>query len=223
MAGDLDGAIASFRTATTLAPADERLWSGLGGLYLAAGRRDDARRAFERSLSLRPNYAALSNFGSLRYEDRDYAGAADLYRRALAVDPRDFRLWGNLGDALAAVPAPKADVAASYADAERRAVRYTSIRADDAQAWALLGWYRANLGQRDAARDALARAEALGSEPAEVAFLGAQALALLGQTDAARARLDRARAGGIPTRRLLASPVLRPLLPTLATTTESPS
>lgn len=221
--GDLDGAIAAFRTATTYAPGDERLWSGLGGLYLAAGRRDDARRAFERSLALRPNYAALSNYGSLRYEDRDYADAADLYRRALAVDARDFRLWGNLGDALAAARAPQAEVARSYVGAEERAKRYTSIRADDAQAWALLGWYRANLGRGAASREALARAESLGSEPAEVAFMSAQALAVLGDSDGARARLDRARAGGIAARRLLASPVLRPLVTTDPSGKESSS
>ncbi|TZF91166.1 tetratricopeptide repeat protein, partial [Cognatilysobacter lacus] len=221
--GDLPGAIAAFRTATALAPGDERLWSGLGGLYLAAGRRIDARRAFERSLALRPNYAALSNFGSLRYEDRDYARAADLYRRALAVDPRDFRLWGNLGDALSALGAPASDIAAAYVGAHDRAVRYTSVRADDAQAWALLAWYRANLRKPEQARDALARAESLGSEPAEVAFMGAQALAVLGDRDAARARLDRARAGGIDTRRMLASPVLRPLVSPTASRKESTS
>ena len=33
---------------------------------------------------------------------------------------------------------------------------------------------------------------------------------------------DRARAGGITTQRMLASPALRPLLPTLASTRESP-
>jgi TolB-like protein/DNA-binding winged helix-turn-helix (wHTH) protein/tetratricopeptide (TPR) repeat protein len=213
LAGDVDGAIAAFRTGTVLAPGDERLWSGLGGLYLAAGRRDDARKAFERSLALRPNYAALSNYGSLRYEDRDYAGAAELYRRALAVDSRDFRLWGNLGDAQSAMGAPASDTTASYSAAAERAARYTAIRADDAQAWALLGWYRANLRRPGEARTALDRAESLGSEPAEVAFLVAQALAVLGDGDGARARLDRARAGGIPTRRMLASPVLRPLLP----------
>jgi DNA-binding winged helix-turn-helix (wHTH) protein/TolB-like protein/Tfp pilus assembly protein PilF len=221
LGGDLDGAIAAYRTAATLAPADERLWSGLGGLYLAAGRRDEARAAFERSLALRPNYAALSNYGSLRYEDRDYAGAADLYRRALAVDPRDFRLWGNLGDAQSAMGAPAPDIAAAYGGAADRAARYTAIRADDAQAWALLAWYRANLSRAASAREALARAESLGSEPAEVAFLGAQALAVLGDGDGARAHMDRARAGGIPTRRMQASPVLRALLPVVASRKES--
>lgn len=224
LAGDLDGAIAAFRTATALAPGDERLWSGLGGLYLVAGRRPQAAQAFERSLALRPNYAALSNYGSLLYETRDYARAATLYRQALAVDPRDFRLWGNLGDALAATRAPTADVASAYRDAATRAARYTAIRADDAQAWALLAWYRANLRLPADARAALGRAESLGSEPAEVAFLGAQALALLGDTDAARARLDRARAGGVGADRILASPVLRPLAtPSPLPRQESPS
>lgn len=210
--GDVAAAVASFRTATALAPDDEGLWSSLGGLYLATGDETRATDAFERSLAVRPNYAALSNYGSLRYEARDYRRAAELYRHAAELDPGDFRIWGNLGDALAAVPANARQARASYRRAAALAERYTGIRNDDAQAFALLGWYRANLGDRTGAREALARAEALGSEPGEVAFLGAQTFALLDDDRGARERLVQARAGGISRSRLDASPQLGPLL-----------
>jgi tetratricopeptide (TPR) repeat protein len=211
--GDLPGALASYRRAAELAPGDERLWSSLGGLLLASGDDAGARIAFERSLAVRPNYAALSNFGSLRYEAREYAEAEDLYRRAADVDPADFRLWGNLGDATAAQPGQAARARPAYERAAAMAARYIAIRADDAQALALLAWYRANLGDGEGARAALARAEGLGTEPGEVAFLGAQVHALLGERDAARRRIDAAVRHGIAPRRLAASPMLAPLLP----------
>lgn len=211
LAGDLEGAIGAYRTATSLAPEDERLWSSLGGLYLASDDRARAAEAFERSLSVRSNYAALSNYGSLRYEAGAYAEAGGLYRQAAALEPSDFRVWGNLGDALSASGDPAAALAA-YRRGEALAERYTAIRPDDAQALALLAWYRANLGDAAAARALLSRAEALGSEPGEVAFLAAQAKALLGQPAAARVQLERAAQAGVSDSRLAASPVLAPLL-----------
>jgi hypothetical protein len=82
---------------------------------------------------------------------------------------------------------------------------------------ALLAWYRANVGEEPAAREALARAEALSTERGEIAFLGAQTFALLGDTAAARERLEQARAHDIPLQRIQASPVLRPLSHGVAT------
>lgn len=211
--GDLPGAIASYRRATELAPGDERLWSSLGGLLLASGDAAGAKAAFERSLAVRPNYAALSNYGSLRFEAREYAEAEALYRRAADIDPADFRLWGNLGDAASAQPGQSYRARSAYERAARMARDYVAIRADDAQALALLAWYRASLGDVEGARSALARAEGLGTEPGEVAFLGAQVHVLLGEREGARRRIDAATRHGIPTRRLAASPTLAPLMP----------
>lgn len=91
------------------------------------------------------------------------------------------------------------------------AERYVGIKSDDAQALGLLAWYRANLGEDKAARESLARAEAMATERGEVAFLGAQALALIGDAKGARLRVAQARAADIPAQRIQASPVLRRL------------
>jgi len=212
LAGDLPAAIASFRTATGLQPDDEGAWSSLGGLYLTTGDAVRAGEAFERSLAIKPSYAALSNYGSLKYESGAYAEAADLYRHAAELDPEDFRIWGNIGDALSALPGTSPQARGPYQRAADRADRYLGIKSDDAQALALLGWYRANLGEAAAARELLTRAETMQTERGEVAFWGAQALALLGDAAGAHERLARARAADVPLQRIRASPLLRRLI-----------
>lgn len=212
LAGDLDAAIDAFRTATVLLPDDADLWASLGGLYLAHGEIDHAAAAFQRSLTLDPGYGALSNFGTLRYEQRDYADAADLYRRAADLEPGDFRIWGNLGDALSASPATATQAREPYRRAADLAAGYVDVRGDDAQALALLAWYRANLGETELAVQRLRQAAELAGDSAEVAFFNAQTLALLGDADGARRWLAQARGAGIPVQRVRASPPLRRLL-----------
>ena len=73
----------------------------------------------------------------------------------------------------------------------------------------MLGWYRAQLGQRDASLHLLQQAEALGREPGEVAILKAQALAVLGLHEQAREALQAARAAGVPQSRIASHAVFR--------------
>lgn len=209
--GDLPRAIASYRAAATLQPDDAAPWSSLGGLYLAQGDVVRAGDAFSRSLAIKPSYSALSNLGTLKYGQGAYADAAALYRRAAELDPDDYRVWGNIGDALSAEPATAAQAREAYQRAANMVQRYSEIKHDDAQALGLLAWYRANLGQVQGAREAIVRAEGLSSERGEVALLAAQTLTLLGDVDAARERLALAREHGIPMQRIQASPVLRGL------------
>lgn len=210
--GDKRKAIEGFVTAATLAPDDEDLWASLGGLYMVSGDSVRAADAYTRSLAIKPNYAALTNLGSLRYEQGSYADAAELYRRAAQVDASDYRIWGNLGDALSALPATASQAREPYERAARMAQQYVDIKPSDAHAIAVLAWYRANLGQEREARELIGRAQALGAEPGEVAFWAAQSLAVLGDAEGARTWLQRASEGGINTQRLQASPVLKPLL-----------
>lgn len=210
--GDLAGAIESYRVAAGLLPGDAELWSSLGGLYMVNGDNANAIQALERSVAIRPSYGALSNLGTLRYETGAYAEAVDLYRHAAELDPKDYRLWGNLGDALSAQPGQAAPAAQAYEQAARMAEAYVGVKGGDAQAQVWLGWYLANLGQADAARRHLAQAEELATERGEVAFVASQTLALLGDERGARTRLERARAEGIPAQRIRSAPALRPLV-----------
>jgi TolB-like protein/DNA-binding winged helix-turn-helix (wHTH) protein/Flp pilus assembly protein TadD len=211
LSGNLPAAIEAYRIATTLSPDDATLWSTLGGLYYYSGENPSAAEAFQHSLKIKPSYGALSNLGTLRYGEGRYADAAMLFRQAAELNADDFRVFGNIGDALAALPASAAQARESYRRAAELAGRYVELKDDDAQAMALLAWYRANLGDADAARQWLAKAEALKTDEAEVALFAAQTFALLNDVDAARTRLARARSLQVPEQRIRASPVLRQL------------
>ena len=80
---------------------------------------------------------------------------------------------------------------------------------DDALALAALGWYRAQLGERDGALESLRRAEALGLESGEVAVFKAAALAVLGQREQAQVALQAARKAGVPESRIATHAVFR--------------
>lgn len=209
LAGDLPSAIASYRKAIELRPDNAELWNMLGAMHMNAGDNASASRALERSIAIKPDYAALSNLGELKYQAGDHAAAAALHRRATALEPNDFMPWGNLGDALLAREATAGQARAAYSEAAERAQRYVDIKSDDAKALAALGWYRANLGQPDLARELIRRSEALGSEPTEVALFNAQTLVALGALDQARQRVAVARAAGVPEKRIMTNAVLR--------------
>jgi TolB-like protein/DNA-binding winged helix-turn-helix (wHTH) protein/tetratricopeptide (TPR) repeat protein len=210
--GDLPSAIEAYRIASTLDPDDPSLWASLGGLRLASGDAAGAEQAFARSLEIEPGYAALSNMGTLRFEQGRHAEAADLFRKAAQLNTEDFRVVGNIGDALSAVPATAAQAADAYRRAAGMAERYLAIKADDGEALAWLAWYRANLGEHAAARELATRAEALEPRRGDVAFVLAQTLAVLGDEPGARERLARARELEVPESRIRASPALRALL-----------
>lgn len=208
---NLAKAIESYRTATTLDPGNAGTWSSLGGLYLASGDTSSANAAFEHSISVEPTATGLANLGALRYASRDFVGAADLFRRATALAPGDFRLWGNLGEALLETAGGAKQARQPFERAAEMAAAYVAIKPDDAQALALLAWYRANLGDAAAARELAVRAEALATAPGEVALRNAQTFATLGDMAAARERLQRARQAGVPQSRIETTPILRGL------------
>src|SRR3546814_9013621 len=66
--GNINDAIDAYGKATQLQPREVKAWNGLGGMYLAAGRRDDAEAAFRHALRIAPSDGALSHLGTIQYE-----------------------------------------------------------------------------------------------------------------------------------------------------------
>ena len=196
--GKLPQAVASYRRAVELRPDSAELWGTLGAVYLEAGNDAAAEAALEHAIGIAPAMETLTNLGQLKYQHGDYAAAVALQRRATALGPEDFRVWGNLGEALRADPASgAADARQAFAEAATRAEAYLKVKPDDAGAVAALGLYRASLGEAAVARQLVARAEALHGQPGEIALLNAETLALVGDLAAARQRLLAARAAGM--------------------------
>ncbi len=209
--GHLPQAIRAYNTAVVLQPDDNATWSSLGGLYLMSGDVAKASYAFQQSLAIKPSYEALSNLGTLQYDAGAYTQAAELYRRAVVFEPDDYRTWGNIGDALSAQASTALQARDPYERAVERVQRYIALTPNDAQAFASLAWYQANLGRGQPARDMVAKAEAMSTEQGEVALWAAQTFARLGDVEAARVQVAKARSAGISEDRIQASPLLRQL------------
>jgi Flp pilus assembly protein TadD len=210
--GKLPQAVASYRRAVELRPDSAELWGALGSLYIAAGNDAAAEAALEHAIGIEPAVDTLTNLGLLKYQHGDYAEAVALQRQATTLDSGDFMVWSNLAVALRADPASSAaDTRQAFTEAAARAESYLKLKPDDARAVAELGLYRANLGDATAARQLVARAEALRGQPDEVALLNAETLALLGDLGAARQRLLASRAAGMAETRIAGNYTFRRL------------
>lgn len=211
-AGDLDGAIAAFQRSVELDPDNADLWSSLGGVYLAAGKNREAAVAFERSLAIRPTAAVLSNYAEIRKQQKDYAAAVTLLRRALELEPSHPVFWGNLGDALQGDPLTASQAPDAYARAARLAGEFLAISPDDPIMTAARGWYLANSGERRQALEMVERARRLGTGSAEVGLLNAMTMAAVDDHAAAREWIEMARGAGMPESRIRAEPILMEVL-----------
>lgn len=208
LANRLPESIATLRKVSQLRPDDAYVWSTLGAVLMSAGQDADAVQAFERSAAIEPLESVISNLGAYKYRAGDYAGAAEEFRKATDLNPGNPEYWGNLGDALLADPAAADQASQAFREAANRLQAFVDLKADDAKALALLGWYRANLGELSAARDLAMRSESLESSVPDVLLTNAETWAALGDLDHARALLAKARAAGATEARLNTSYML---------------
>jgi eukaryotic-like serine/threonine-protein kinase len=92
-------AISQLNHVFELTPDNATAYSNLGAVYL---NMDDAKSdeaaevAFSKSIQLSPNYSAYSNLGFLYLYQKRYSEAAETFKRALALNDKDWRVWANL-------------------------------------------------------------------------------------------------------------------------------
>jgi eukaryotic-like serine/threonine-protein kinase len=87
-----------FLRVITLAPDSFRGYSNLGAAYIRLGRSDDAIRALQDSIKIRPTVDAYSNLGTVLYHMHRFDEAAANYVEAGKLNAQDYVVWGNLAD-----------------------------------------------------------------------------------------------------------------------------
>lgn len=94
-----DDAIRSFEQVIRLDPDNAQGLSNLGVALYNAGRIAEAQQQFEAVLRQERRPPALSNLGTILFEQKKYSEAAVLFAEAASLEPHRFLLWGNLGAA----------------------------------------------------------------------------------------------------------------------------
>ena len=89
-----------FAQVTAADPQDFQAWTELGTARFLQGRNDEAEKAYQRALDVRPAFAlALLNLGRLRVADKKFDGALDPLSRALQAQPDNADAHLLLGEA----------------------------------------------------------------------------------------------------------------------------
>jgi arylsulfatase A-like enzyme/Tfp pilus assembly protein PilF len=94
-------ALEAFTRARSVDPSNGLPLVDAATVYLMGGDRERASAAFTEALSVDPTLARAHNgLGVIAAGRKDYATALDHWRRAVALDPSDFRTLFNIGDLL---------------------------------------------------------------------------------------------------------------------------
>jgi Flp pilus assembly protein TadD len=99
--GRAEDALATFARARSLDPTSAMVLVNVGTVYLMQGDRTRARQAFEAALDIDDGVARAHNsLGVIAAEEGQTAEAIARWRRAVALDPRDYQSLFNLGTTL---------------------------------------------------------------------------------------------------------------------------
>jgi serine/threonine-protein kinase len=143
--GRVDEALKMFQQVVALAPDSFRGYRNLGAVQFLKDQIPEAIASFEKSLSIRPNYEAASNLGTLYYFEGQYSRAADAYRQALSLNQDDFQVWGNFGATLRQANKP-AESATAYKRALALAEERLRVNPKNAEVQMEVANYTAAIG-----------------------------------------------------------------------------
>jgi len=196
--GRYDDAARMFRAVVDLSPDSFLGYSNLGGAYVMQGRFAEAIEPLKTSIAIRPSSSAYSNLGTAYYDLQRYADAARTYEEAVKTDPRDYALWGNLGDAYYWTPGEQSKAPAAYQKAVTLAQEQLAVNPKDPLLRSYLATYQAMLGDRRAALASIDRAFQPAPRDPELMFNAALVYTQFGEKDEAFKWLGKAVAAGYP-------------------------
>jgi serine/threonine protein kinase/tetratricopeptide (TPR) repeat protein len=185
-----DDAARMFSQVVALAPDSERGYSNLGGVYINLGRYTDAIPLFERSVAIRPTADAYSNLATAYFFQQRFAEAARTYEQAVKLNPVDYEMWGNLGDAYYWTTKEQLQAPQAYRKAISLANDALGVNPRDAVVLCNLALYHAMLREKDPAIALLRRSLALAPDNSDFLFKAAEIYNQFGMTDPAFAALQ---------------------------------
>jgi eukaryotic-like serine/threonine-protein kinase len=195
--GKWEPAAQMFSQVVSLAPDSFIGYNNLGDVRMFQGNNAEAIPLLQRSLQIRKTADATSNLGTAYFQLRRYTDAAAAYEQSTQLDPQNYVLWGNLGDAYFWTPERRHEAAGAYTRATALALEALRVNSRDAVALSSVSLYRAMLGERAAAIDYLERALRIEPRRPDLLLNAAIAYQQLGDGERALDYLERAVAAGL--------------------------
>jgi serine/threonine protein kinase/Tfp pilus assembly protein PilF len=209
--GRYEQAAMQYRKMIDLAPDSYWGYNNLGAVYMYLERWADARRMFEKVLQITPDYGALSNLGTLDFEEGRFVEAASLYEKALEQFGQSYELYGNLASACYRIPGMKAKSQENYLKAARMAEEVLNVNPKNTRALTHIALYYAMMGERERSLASLRSALSLSQQEAEDLYRAALVYERLGEREKALHWLAKSLEQGYSRSLIERSQELRPL------------
>ncbi len=191
-----EDAASMFKKVAELSPDNFRGYSNLGAVYVLQGRYADAIAMLNKSIAIRPTVSAYSNLGTAQFSLRRFEDAARTYEQGLKFDAKNWRLWGNLGDARYWIPQQRAQAPETYRQAIALAQEQLRINPRRDDVLGVLATYQAMLGEKQAAMANLNRALAIAPRDPDLQYRAALVHNHFGETQLTLKWLSSALAAG---------------------------
>src|SRR5216684_905100 len=192
-----EDAAAMFLQVVSLAPDSFTGYYNLGGDRILQGKYAEAIPLLQRSLEIRKTANATSNLGTAYFQLHRYADAAAAFEQYTQLDPKNYVLWGNLGDAYHWAPGRRSEAAAAYAKGIALGEEKLRLNPRDAEVLSSLAMYHAMRGERKPALDNVDAALLLNPQSPGLLFKAGIAYQQLGETQRALEVLEKAVAAGV--------------------------
>ncbi len=178
---EYDKALQMYAKVIQIAPEWYGTYVNIGAIYAEMGQYEKAIGPLKKSVALRPTYAGYVNLGVAYYGLRRFAEAADADEEAAKLDPREYVIWGNLGDARYYSGAKDQSVA-PYRRAVELASEALKVNPHDPDVLSNLAGYYSMLGDRKNALLYLAQALQYGHNDKDVLLDAAEVYNQLGES-----------------------------------------
>ena len=203
-------AIPIFKKVVSLSPNSASSYVDLGAANFMIANFDEALEAWEKAQSFEETVLGRSNTGTAYFFLSRFDEAKQMYQRATELSPRDFRLWGQLGDVnRLLLDNRSADEA--YGRAVALANDALNVNPRNAAARGQLAAFLAHLGDTQGAQREIDQATALADQDYYVRYDVALAYLRMGLMDQARSALSEAIALGYPAHLVKADPQFQQL------------
>jgi tetratricopeptide (TPR) repeat protein len=149
--GRIEEAIPPLRHVIDLTPDNYTGYANLAVMHLRLGRHAQAAALLERSLALNRTAQAYSNLGTVYYLQHRYGDAAEMFLKAIELEPADDRTWGNYADASRYVAGKRMEAARAYREAAAQAQKQLAVNPRDAELRSRLAMYQVFAGDKQSA------------------------------------------------------------------------
>lgn len=162
-----------YSKALDLTPNNVALLTNLGAVYFYVGDFERASHVLRKSVTLAPTAQGFSNAGTAAYYSGEFDEAVQMLEQAIQIAPKDYRLMGNLADALIAA-GQLSEAETYYKKGLVGVTRAIQLNPKNPELYAVLANIHMRLGNMQAAKENIS--EAMGGAPKNVSVLHINAI-----------------------------------------------